>query len=71
MSSLSKIVDSLELKINVLLKKYHNANRSNESLKEQFEDLKNENTELQSVLESQNQEIKMLKTANALLGSND
>ncbi len=71
MSSLSEVVDSLEYKIAALLKQYKDVKQTRVALETELTALQQENLRLKEVLENREQKIKTLKTANALLGSND
>lgn len=71
MSSLSEVVDSLEYKIAALLKKYEDVKQSRVVLEKELTVMQQENVELKEELENRENKIKTLKTANALLGSND
>ncbi len=71
MSSLSEVVDSLEYKIAALLKQYKDVKQTRVELETELTALQQENLRLKEVLENREQKIKTLKTANALLGSND
>lgn len=71
MSSLSEVVDSLEYKIAALLKKYEDVKQSRVVLEKELTVMQQENVELKEELDKRENKIKTLKTANALLGSND
>lgn len=71
MSSLSEVVDSLEYKIAALLKKYEDVKQSRVVLEKELTVMQQENVELKEELDNRENKIKTLKTANALLGSND
>lgn len=71
MSSLSEVVDSLEYKIAALLKKYEDVKQSRVVLEKELTVMQQENVELREELDKRENKIKTLKTANALLGSND
>ena len=71
MSSLSEVIDSLEYKIAALLKKYEDVTQMRVALETELTAQQQENIELKQALENREQKIKTLKTANALLGSND
>lgn len=71
MSSLSEVVDSLEYKIAALLKKYEDVKQSRVVLEKELTAMQQENVELKEELDNRENKIKTLKTANALLGSND
>ncbi|TXK72990.1 hypothetical protein [Mesonia sp. K4-1] len=71
MSNLIEIVDSLENKISKLLHKYELLKQKNNELEEIIEENKSRILELQTGLESLSQENQTLKSANAILGSNE
>lgn len=71
MSNLIEIVDSLENKISKLLHKYELLKQKNNELEEIIEENKSRILELQTGLESFSQENQTLKSANAILGSNE
>ena len=71
MSPLSEVVDSLEIRIAALLKKYEDVKQMRIVLEHELTDMQQENTQLKDVVEIHERQIKTLKTANALLGSND
>ncbi len=71
MSPLSEVVDSLEIRIAALLKKYEDVKQMRIVLEHELTDMQQENTQLKDVVETHERQIKTLKTANALLGSND
>jgi len=71
MSNLSEVVFSLEKKIQALLTQYEETKQSKHYLVEEMEALKSENELLKEALIANEHKINTLKTANALLGSND
>ena len=71
MSPLSEVVDSLETRIAALLKKYEDVKQMRVVLEHELTAMQQENTQLKDAIEAHQQQIKTLKTANALLGSND
>ena len=71
MSNLIEVVDSLEHRINTLLKRYQAIKERNELLEGTIIALDGENKKLKGVIEDRQKEINTLKTANALLGSNE
>ena len=71
MSNLIGVVDSLEHKIDTLLKRYQVLKERHELLEKTIASLDEENRNLKTTLEESEKEMKRLKTANALLGSND
>lgn len=71
MSSLSEVVDSLEFRIATLLKQYEDVKQKQVLLYQKVTALQHENEQLKSQLDVGEQKYKTLKTANALLGSNE
>ncbi len=71
MSSLSEVVDSLEIRIATLLIQYEDVLQKQVALKQELTALQQENERLPKELEIGDQKVKTLKTANALLGSNE
>lgn len=71
MSSLSEVVDSLEIRIATLLIQYEDVLQKQVALKQELTALQQENERLHKELEIGDQKVKTLKTANALLGSNE
>jgi len=71
MSNLIEIVDSLENKISKLLHKYELLKQKNNELEEIIEENNSRILELQTGLESLSQKNQTLKSANAILGSNE
>ncbi|MEP0264083.1 hypothetical protein [Dokdonia sp.] len=71
MSNLAEVVDSLEHRINTLLNRYQAVKERHELLEGTIAALDAENKRLKDALEERQQEFNTLKTANALLGSND
>ncbi|MEQ3655055.1 MAG: hypothetical protein ABNH00_04250 [Dokdonia sp.] len=71
MSSLSEVVDSLEIRIATLLKQYEDVLQKQIALQQKLTALQQENERLHKELELGDQKVKTLKTANALLGSNE
>ncbi|RMB56201.1 hypothetical protein EAX61_15650 [Dokdonia sinensis] len=71
MSSLSEVVDSLEIRIAALLKKYEDVKQMRVVLEQELTATQQENKQLKAIVETHEGQIKTLKTANALLGSND
>ena len=71
MSSLSEVVDSLEIRIATLLKQYEDVLQKQIALQQKLTVLQQENERLHKELELGDQKVKTLKTANALLGSNE
>jgi len=71
MSSLSNVVDSLESKIATLLEKYEDVKQTQVALEKEITALQQENKQLKNAFEICDQKNRTLKTANALLGSND
>ncbi|WP_035336337.1 hypothetical protein [Dokdonia sp. PRO95] len=71
MSSLSKVVDSLEYRVATLLKKYEDVKQKRIDLEIELTAVQQENKQLRDAIMASEQKVKTLKTANALLGSND
>lgn len=71
MSSLSEVVDSLEYRIAALLKQYEDVKQKQVLLHQRVTALQLENEQLKTQLDVGDQKYKTLKTANALLGSNE
>lgn len=71
MSSLSEVVDTLEYRIATLLKKYEDVKQTRVGLETALTAAQQENKQLQEAIEICEHKNKTLKTANALLGSND
>lgn len=71
MSSLSEVVDSLEYRITTLLKQYEDVKQEQVLLYQEVTALQHENEQLKAQLDVGDQRYKTLKTANALLGSNE
>ncbi len=71
MSNLTEVVDSLEHRIGTLLKRYQAIKERHDLLEGTIAALDAENKKLKNSLEEKQQEFNTLKTANALLGSND
>jgi len=68
---LASQIRDIELKINALIDQNNRLKQLNLDLNTQIEELKEENKELQETLIHQGDQMKALKTANAMLGSND
>ena len=71
MSNLTEVVDSLETRINTLLELYKALQERLDILEGTIVSLDAENAELKEKVAEKQQEYNTLKTANALLGSND
>ncbi len=71
MSELTEIVDSLENRISKLLHKYEVLKNSHHTVHEELTICKQENSRLQVDLENSLGRVQTLKSANAMLGSND
>ncbi len=71
MSNLIEVVDSLEYRIDTLLKRHQALKERLELLEGTITSLDVENKNLKETLEEKQKEIHTLKAANALLGSND
>ncbi|MDT0295188.1 hypothetical protein ACFQ3R_05090 [Mesonia ostreae] len=71
MGNLIEIVDSLENKIGKLLHTHELLRKRNKELEEIIQENKSREAHLQTQLESFSQENQSLKSANAILGSNE
>jgi len=71
MSKLIEVVDSLEHRIDTLLKRYQALKERHELLEGTIVSLDTDNKSLKDALDKRQKEINTLKAANALLGSND
>jgi len=71
MSNLSEVVDSLEYRVATLLSKYKDVKHKRVALEEELAVLQQENKQLREAVDISEQKIRTLKTANALLGSNE
>lgn len=71
MSSLSEVVDSLEYRVAALLSKYKDVKHKQIALEEELTVLQQENKQLREAVDKSEQNIRTLKTANTLLGSNE
>ena len=71
MSNLTEVVDSLETRINTLLERYKALQERLDILEGTIVNLDAENAALKEKVAEKQQEYNTLKTANALLGSND
>ena len=69
MSNLSEIVDSLENRINKLLHKYESLQKNNSTLEENLAAEKQSHSKTRNELEQWKEQFNSLKTANAMLGS--
>ncbi len=71
MSTLSNVVDSLEIRIATLLEKYEDVKQVRVALENELTAMQQENKQLKDAIEICEQKNRTLKTANALLGSNE
>jgi len=71
MSELLERVDALQNVISKLVHRYQKLQRQNEVLKTENEQLKHEQEDLKALLENWEAKYSTLKTANAMLGSNE
>ena len=71
MSEITEIVDSLENRISKLLHRHGVLKQEMQSLQQEMKAVESENKWLKGELENSNSQIKDLKAANAMLGSND
>ncbi len=70
-SNLSEVVGSLEYRVATLLSKYKDVKHKRVALEKELAVLQQENKQLQEAVDQSEQKIRTLKTANALLGSNE
>lgn len=68
---LSSQIKDIEFKIKALIDQNHQLKQLNTDLKDNAHLLKKENKELKQSLIHQEEQLKVLKTANAMLGSDD
>lgn len=71
MSELLERVDALQNVISKLVHRYQKLQRQNEVLKTENEQLKHDQEDLKALLENWEAKYSTLKTANAMLGSNE
>lgn len=71
MSDLTEIVDNLENRISKLLHKYEVIRQAQNSVEEELSSVKKENLRLEEELRNSENRVQTLKSANAMLGSND
>lgn len=71
MSDLTEIVDNLENRISKLLHKYEVIKQTTNSTEEELASVKKENQRLEEELKNSENRVQTLKSANAMLGSND
>ncbi len=71
MSNLTEVIDSLENRISTLLSRYEALKQEQQLLVEKIDTIEKENLQLKVDITNQKEEFTTLKTANALLGSND
>ncbi|SFC79538.1 hypothetical protein INR75_11755 [Zunongwangia sp. SCSIO 43204] len=71
MSEITEIVDNLENRISKLLHRHELLKQEMQSLQQELTAVRSENKWLKGELENSNGQIKDLKAANAMLGSND
>lgn len=71
MSDLTEIVDNLENRIGKLLHKYEVIRQTQDSVEEELTSVKKENLRLEEELRNSENRVQTLKSANAMLGSND
>ncbi len=69
MSNLSEIVDSLENRISKLLHKYESLKQTNSALEEELAIEKQKHSKTMEALAQWKEQTETLKTANAMLGS--
>ena len=71
MSEITEIVDNLENRIGKLLHRHELLKQEMQSIQQELTAVRSENKWLKGELENSNGQIKDLKAANAMLGSND
>ena len=71
MSDIVKIVDELERKIKKMISKTDDLEKSNDALRSELSFYKDRFRQTETETENLNKQIETLKTANALLGSED
>ena len=71
MSDLTEIVDNLENRISKLLHKYEVLKQSQHSVEDELATVKAENIRILEDLKTSEDRVQTLKSANAMLGSND
>lgn len=71
MSNFAEIVDNLENRINILLKKYETLQQDYVSLQEELTVATADKARLEEEIENSEGRIESLKAANAMLGSKD
>lgn len=71
MSDLTEIVDNLENRISKLLHKYEVLRQSQHSIEDELAAVKEENSRILEDLKVSEDRVQTLKSANAMLGSND
>tara|TARA_R110002050_G_scaffold50013_2_gene115835 strand:+ start:341 stop:631 length:291 start_codon:yes stop_codon:yes gene_type:complete len=69
MSNLFEIVDSLESRINELLKRHENLSKANAALEEELKDLHSKQQQFENEIEGWTEKCNSLKLANSMLGS--
>lgn len=69
MNDFSKVVDSLENRIQEILKKQEDLHQSNIRLESKIDDLKRKNSEYRKKISDSKEENHALRLANSLLGS--
>ncbi|MCZ4318944.1 hypothetical protein O4H26_08080 [Aequorivita viscosa] len=69
MSNLSEIVDSLESRINELLKRHEKLSKANAALEEDIKDLQSKQLQFENEIEVWVKKCNSLKLANSMLGS--
>ncbi|MCG2418892.1 hypothetical protein K8089_07645 [Aequorivita sp. F47161] len=69
MGNLSEIVDSLESRINELLKRHEKLSKANAALEEDIKDLQSKQLQFENEIEVWVEKCNSLKLANSMLGS--
>lgn len=71
MSDFESVIQSIEEKVSILLKRMDNLNSENQQIKEELNTLKTLNEKQQFLLSKKEEEYNALKIAASMLGSND
>lgn len=71
MSDFESVIQSIEEKVSILLKRMDNLNSENQQIKEELNTLKTLNEKQQFLLSKKEEEFNALKIAASMLGSND
>ena len=69
MLNLNQVIDGLENRLSKLIHRHHLLQNQNAQLEAELREARAQNAQLQQRIEQQSQEVKTLRTANTLLGS--